>query len=69
MSEDYGFSGFLAFGVLALFVLLLAGINNSAYDRGFDAGVRAHAEGRYVVVDMPDGTKQVCKAKEAPDAK
>ena len=42
---------------------------NVGYDYGHTQGVKAHAEGRYVVVEMPDGTQQVCKVKEAPDAK
>ena len=38
-------------------------------DHGHDNGVRDHAAGRYVVVQMPDGTEQVCKVKEKPDGK
>jgi hypothetical protein len=33
-------------------------------DIAFERGVKAHAEGRYVVVQMPDGTQQVCEVKE-----
>ena len=29
----------------------------------FAEGVKAHADGRYAVVNMPDGTQQVCKVK------
>lgn len=31
---------------------------------GFAEGVKAHADGRYAVVNMPDGTQQVCKVKQ-----
>jgi hypothetical protein len=34
-------------------------------DVGHETGVKDHAAGRYVVVQMPDGTVQVCKVKEA----
>jgi hypothetical protein len=42
---------------------------NIGYDYGHSQGVKAHARGEYVVVQMPDGTEQVCKVKEAPDGK
>jgi hypothetical protein len=34
------------------------------YNTGHKNGVKDHAAGRYVVVQMPDGTEQVCKVKE-----
>lgn len=33
---------------------------------GFAEGVKAHADGRYAVVNMPDGTRQICKVKDKP---
>lgn len=33
--------------------------------RRVDPGVKAHADGRYVVVSMPDGTRVVREVKEA----
>ena len=35
----------------------------AGWNIGFDAGVKAHATGRYVVVKMPDGTDVVCENK------
>lgn len=37
-----------------------------ALPRGFAEGVKAHADGRYAVVDMPDGTRQICEVKDKP---
>lgn len=34
------------------------------YSTGHTKGVKDHAAGRYVVVQMPDGTQAVCKVKE-----
>lgn len=37
-----------------------------AWPNGFAEGVKAHADGRCVVVDMPDGTRQICEVKDKP---
>lgn len=64
-SETDGF-GYLvaAFAVISAAVIA-ATIGHSA---GYEAGVRDHADGKVVVVDLPDGTRVVVKPKpkEAP---
>lgn len=51
-----------------MILLLLAGVAFGAaavgHSVGFDSGVLAHAEGRYVVVELPDGSKVVCENKK-----
>lgn len=44
---------------------LIIAASLSSYQAGFNRGVEAHADGRYVVVSMPDGTRVVSEVKEA----
>lgn len=37
------------------------GIAAIFYNIGFNCGVRAHADGTHVVVELPDGTRPVCQ--------
>lgn len=50
-------------------VLVAVVVGCWCYNEGHDRGVKDHAAGRYVVVQMPDGTEQVCKVKEKTDGK
>ena len=60
-------ASFLIAGAL---VGTLVGTAAIFYNIGFDSGVRAHANGTYVVVELPNGTSAVCRVmrKEPPDA-
>lgn len=51
--------------VCVLFLVLLAGGLGFLYGQsaGHESGVKDHAAGRYVVVDLPDGTQAVVKVK------
>jgi len=55
--DDTGF--LLVFGLGAALFGAFAG-----FQVGHDFGVKHHAVGKYVVVDMPDGSRQVCKVKK-----
>lgn len=35
----------------------------SGTDYGFNDGAKAHADGECVVIDLPDGRREVCKVK------
>ncbi len=64
-SETDGFGRLVAaLTVIAVAVVAVA-VGHSA---GYEAGVRDHADGKVVVVDLPDGTRVVVKPKpkEAP---
>ncbi len=60
--DDRGEGCFTIIGSVLVFAGLVAIV---AHDAGHKQGVKDHAAGRYVVVQMPDGTEQVCAVKEA----
>lgn len=53
--------------ILVMFSMFMVGWGLGIFyaaPTAFTEGVKAHADGRYVVVNMPDGTQQVCKVKD-----
>lgn len=50
--------------VVSLFIIVGYICGKISQHRSFNEGVRAHAEGRYIIVEKSDGTKEVVKNHE-----